>query len=382
MGKWQDAGRPYIEHVERVVAQVQTDDEKAVAWLHDVLEDTPVTAADLSKSPLFEHVCCAVTSLKRRNNQPYTEYIAGVCDHGGFIARAVKIADLRDHLRPGCPEAKRPQYEYALAQLLAWHVDVPTCPVVIGEGDGAWIATSGLEAPTVPQEQVKAIQSALMKGRHDAALREAHGLPPDGARYLGPLSDPASAVPEGAQEPQGLATCAWCAWKRVYVVGSGEEAAFDEMTAHARACLSHPAHIRILQLQKQHAETEVALRAEIAGLEERHARMCAGHTRKDEEIARLNAEIERLTAEVARIRDMSNTNAATAVEAVEELTALRASVEQVTSKWQTAIDAYERETPGGPISLSPDEAGTLTMCIDELVAALSGSAGTPAESPR
>lgn len=49
------------------------------------------------------------------------------------------------------------------------------------------------------------------------------------------------------------------------------------------------------------------------------------------------------------------------------LTALRTSVEQVKGKWQAAIDAYERETPGGPISLSPDEAGTLTMCMTNLL---------------
>jgi (p)ppGpp synthase/HD superfamily hydrolase len=35
------AGRPYIEHVARVVAEVEGDDAKVVAWLHDVVEDCP-----------------------------------------------------------------------------------------------------------------------------------------------------------------------------------------------------------------------------------------------------------------------------------------------------------------------------------------------------
>ncbi len=41
------AGRPYIGHILRVVDSVDSPDEKLVAALHDLLEDTPVTANDL-----------------------------------------------------------------------------------------------------------------------------------------------------------------------------------------------------------------------------------------------------------------------------------------------------------------------------------------------
>lgn len=40
-------GDDYIHHVERVVALVEGDEAKAVAWLHDVLEDTKVSADNL-----------------------------------------------------------------------------------------------------------------------------------------------------------------------------------------------------------------------------------------------------------------------------------------------------------------------------------------------
>jgi (p)ppGpp synthase/HD superfamily hydrolase len=44
---------PFIEHPRRVVALVGTsggsEDEMAAAWLHDIVEDTPVTLADIAR---------------------------------------------------------------------------------------------------------------------------------------------------------------------------------------------------------------------------------------------------------------------------------------------------------------------------------------------
>ena len=42
------SGEPYTNHLARVAARVTSDDEKAVAWLHDILEDTPTTPDDLA----------------------------------------------------------------------------------------------------------------------------------------------------------------------------------------------------------------------------------------------------------------------------------------------------------------------------------------------
>lgn len=51
-GQVDKAGKPYIEHPAHVAASVQGDAAKAVAWLHDVVEDTPLTFADLRKEEL------------------------------------------------------------------------------------------------------------------------------------------------------------------------------------------------------------------------------------------------------------------------------------------------------------------------------------------
>ena len=46
-GQVDKAGKPYIMHPAHVAASVQGDAAKAVAWLHDVVEDTDYTVEDI-----------------------------------------------------------------------------------------------------------------------------------------------------------------------------------------------------------------------------------------------------------------------------------------------------------------------------------------------
>lgn len=111
-------GADYITHIERVVAAVEGDDAKAVAWLHDVLEDCPTwTGGALNKAGIPGYIVEAVIELTRVSQQPYDHYIRDLAISGNPLALAVKIADLRDHLRPNCPERLRPRYEAALKAL-------------------------------------------------------------------------------------------------------------------------------------------------------------------------------------------------------------------------------------------------------------------------
>ena len=73
-GQLDKAGRPYILHPAAVAALCQNEDEKIVAWLHDVLEDTDVTAEELSR--IFpEYIVEAVCSLTRHPNEDYMDFI-------------------------------------------------------------------------------------------------------------------------------------------------------------------------------------------------------------------------------------------------------------------------------------------------------------------
>jgi (p)ppGpp synthase/HD superfamily hydrolase len=87
---------PYILHPLRVMLGVSGVRARAVAVLHDVLEDTAVSAEELREANLSSEVIDAVTVLTRRSGQTYDQYIAQVA--GNAIARPVKLADLADNL--------------------------------------------------------------------------------------------------------------------------------------------------------------------------------------------------------------------------------------------------------------------------------------------
>lgn len=131
-------GAPYITHVERVVAMVAGADAKAVAWLHDVLEDSDYTYAELRRAGISERVLDAVQILTRQDNrtamviQTYEQYIETIVESRNPLAIGVKKADLSDHLRPNCPDRLRPRYERAWQALTGstWdRVQEATAPV-------------------------------------------------------------------------------------------------------------------------------------------------------------------------------------------------------------------------------------------------------------
>jgi (p)ppGpp synthase/HD superfamily hydrolase len=115
----ESTGDPYIRHIERVVSLVgDCDNLRAVAWLHDVIEDSQLNAGDLLNRGVSTEIVGAVVELTRVPAfETYAAYIQRVKESGNHLAIAVKIADLRDHLRPNCPERLRPRYEKAMETL-------------------------------------------------------------------------------------------------------------------------------------------------------------------------------------------------------------------------------------------------------------------------
>jgi (p)ppGpp synthase/HD superfamily hydrolase len=108
---------PYVTHCERMAAMVEGDDVKAVAWLHDVLEDTSVTIIQLIDAGVSADVLTAVGIVTRYAPWDYADYINNIARSGNRAAIAVKLADLRDHLHANCPESLQPRYERALEVL-------------------------------------------------------------------------------------------------------------------------------------------------------------------------------------------------------------------------------------------------------------------------
>ena len=92
-GQTDKAGLDYILHPLQVAAEMTTDEEKAVALLHDIIEDTDVTANELLAKGLPDNVVEAVKALTKKHNQNYAAYLAGVKKNR--LATAVKLADLK-----------------------------------------------------------------------------------------------------------------------------------------------------------------------------------------------------------------------------------------------------------------------------------------------
>ena len=96
-GQQDKAGRPYILHPLRVMAAMHNDQERAVALLHDVIEDGDWDRARLIEAGIPAEVADAVETLSRRDGEGYPAFIERVL--GNPLAARVKRADIADNLQ-------------------------------------------------------------------------------------------------------------------------------------------------------------------------------------------------------------------------------------------------------------------------------------------
>lgn len=88
-------GHPYILHCLRVMNQMDTEEEKIVAILHDTVEDGVITIEELIKERFSQNVIYALILLTHEKGKPYDEYIKGIATYA--LATKVKLADLKDN---------------------------------------------------------------------------------------------------------------------------------------------------------------------------------------------------------------------------------------------------------------------------------------------
>jgi hypothetical protein len=113
-------GSPMTEHVDRVAAAVPGD-ARAVAFLHDVLEKTDTRLADLRLRGLTPTERAALDLLTRRDGETFarqTLRIGEADGPAGAIARAIKLADLEDHIGQD-GGADDPPYRWARRHIAA-----------------------------------------------------------------------------------------------------------------------------------------------------------------------------------------------------------------------------------------------------------------------
>src|SRR6266404_3005039 len=91
-GQRDKQGLCYVLHPLRVMMRVENDQARIVAVLHDTLEDTALTEADLRREGFSEEIIAAVKLVTHDKKEPYVDYVVRCAGHP--IARAVKLADL------------------------------------------------------------------------------------------------------------------------------------------------------------------------------------------------------------------------------------------------------------------------------------------------
>lgn len=95
LGRYDKAGEPYIEHPLRMMMRAEGEEERLVAVLHDVLEDSEWTSEALRREGFPRRVVRAIEHLTRREGEDYEAYIERVANDA--LATRVKLLDLEDN---------------------------------------------------------------------------------------------------------------------------------------------------------------------------------------------------------------------------------------------------------------------------------------------
>lgn len=111
-------GQPYIGHLERVAGHaerraldalgsgvpIDPDEVAQAGWLHDIIEDTSTTAADLRAAGFRENVVKMVEILtKPPGVVSYSQRIQQIINTGNLGAILIKLSDVEDNNSPSRP---------------------------------------------------------------------------------------------------------------------------------------------------------------------------------------------------------------------------------------------------------------------------------------
>ncbi len=95
-GQMDKGGEPYIFHSIRVANKCSNIEEKIVAYLHDVIEDTNISSDDLLSQGFPQKIVEAVVSVTKKRGENYEDFIKRCGSNP--IGRQVKLRDLEDNM--------------------------------------------------------------------------------------------------------------------------------------------------------------------------------------------------------------------------------------------------------------------------------------------
>lgn len=91
-------GAPFILHPLRVMARMETSQERTVAVLHDIVEKTAWTVDKLHQVGFPVEITEPLQCLTKKSGETYDSLIQRAASNP--VARQVKIADLEDNMDP------------------------------------------------------------------------------------------------------------------------------------------------------------------------------------------------------------------------------------------------------------------------------------------
>jgi (p)ppGpp synthase/HD superfamily hydrolase len=95
-GQIDKSGNPYILHPLRIMFSLESEEEKIVGVLHDVVEDSDWGFDNLRKEGFSDTVMEALKSVTEIDGEDYSDFIERA--YKNPIGRNVKIADISDNL--------------------------------------------------------------------------------------------------------------------------------------------------------------------------------------------------------------------------------------------------------------------------------------------
>jgi (p)ppGpp synthase/HD superfamily hydrolase len=89
-------GAPFVLHPLRVMLRLETDAERIVGVLHDIVEKTPTTLEQLRTARYSEEILAALDCVTRRKGESYDAFVERAAANP--LAARVKLADLEDNM--------------------------------------------------------------------------------------------------------------------------------------------------------------------------------------------------------------------------------------------------------------------------------------------
>lgn len=109
-----DGVTPFVKHPIAVADMMDTDEEKIVAYLHDVIEDTTVTCDEIKDR--FGMTVAQAVLLLTKEHDDYYKYLG--CISHSRLATKVKIADMFHNMSDNPSQKQKEKYLRALPILL------------------------------------------------------------------------------------------------------------------------------------------------------------------------------------------------------------------------------------------------------------------------